>query len=69
MAIAQKWLARCCNRPGFDIFAYDIYAVCGDGCLMEGIGPEAASLTGHLVTAAVKARLTKTPASQERAKG
>jgi transketolase len=48
MAIAQKWLASRYNRPGFDIFDYCIYAVCGDGCLMEGIGSEAASLAGHL---------------------
>jgi transketolase len=48
MAIARKWLASRYNRPGFDMFDYDIYAVCGDGCLMEGIGSEAASLAGHL---------------------
>lgn len=48
MAIARKWLASHYNRPGFDIFDYDIYAVCGDGCLMEGVGSEAASLAGHL---------------------
>lgn len=48
MAIAQKWLASRYNRPGFDVFDYRIYAVCGDGCLMEGIGAEAASLAGHL---------------------
>jgi transketolase len=48
MAIAQKWLAERYNRPGFAIFDYDIYAVCGDGCLMEGVGSEAASLAGHL---------------------
>jgi len=48
MAIARKWLARRYNRPGFDIFDYNIYAVCGDGCLMEGVGSEAASLAGHL---------------------
>ncbi|MBV8571998.1 MAG: transketolase [Acidobacteriaceae bacterium] len=48
MGIAQKWLADRYNRPGFDIFDYDIYAVCGDGCLMEGISSEAASLAGHL---------------------
>src|ERR1700747_1471285 len=48
MAIAEKWLAHRYNRPGFDIFNYDIYTVCGDGCLMEGVGSEAASLAGHL---------------------
>jgi transketolase len=48
MAIAQKWLASRYNKPGFDIFDYDIYAVCGDGCMMEGIASEAASLAGHL---------------------
>jgi transketolase len=48
MAIAQKWLAAHYNRPRYDVFHYNIYAVCGDGCLMEGIGSEAASLAGHL---------------------
>jgi len=48
MAIAQKWLANRYNRPGFEIFDYNIYAICGDGCLMEGVGSEAASLAGHL---------------------
>jgi len=48
MAIAEKWLANRFNRPGFDIFDYNIYAVCGDGCLMEGVASEAASLAGHL---------------------
>jgi transketolase len=48
MAIAQKWLAHRYNQPRFDIFDYNIYAVCGDGCLMEGISSEAASLAGHL---------------------
>jgi transketolase len=48
MAIARKWLADRYNRPGFDLFNYNIYAVCGDGCLMEGVGAEAASLAGHL---------------------
>ena len=48
MAIAQKWLAAHYNRPRFEVFDYNIYAVCGDGCLMEGIGSEAASLAGHL---------------------
>jgi transketolase len=48
MAIAQKWLASRYNRSGFDLFDYNIYAVCGDGCMMEGIGSEAASLAAHL---------------------
>jgi transketolase len=48
MAMARKWLASRYNRPGFEIFDYDIFAVCGDGCLMEGVGSEAASLAGHL---------------------
>ena len=48
MAVAQKWLASRYNRPGFDIFDYNVYAVCGDGCLMEGVSSEAASLAAHL---------------------
>jgi transketolase len=48
MAIARKWLAARYNRPGFELFDYNIYAVCGDGCMMEGVGAEAASLAGHL---------------------
>jgi transketolase len=48
MAIAQKWLANRYNRPGFPLFDYRIYAIAGDGCMMEGIGSEAASLAGHL---------------------
>ncbi len=48
MAIAQKWLANRYNRPGREIFDYRIYAICGDGCLMEGVASEAASLAGHL---------------------
>ncbi len=48
MAIAQKWLAARYNRPGFPIFDYDLFAVCGDGCMMEGVASEAASLAGHL---------------------
>jgi transketolase len=48
MAIARKWLASRYNKLGFDLFDYNIYTVCGDGDLMEGIGSEAASLAGHL---------------------
>jgi transketolase len=48
MAIGSKWLGATFNRPGFEIFNYDIYAMCSDGDLMEGIGGEAASLAGHL---------------------
>jgi transketolase len=48
MAIAQKFLANRYNKPGFDIFDYNIYAIAGDGCMMEGISSEAASLAGHL---------------------
>jgi transketolase len=48
MAVAQRWLAARYNKPNFPIFDYNIYAVCGDGDLMEGIGSEAASLAGHL---------------------
>jgi transketolase len=48
MGIAEKWLANRYNRPGFEIFGYNIYAVCGDGCLMEGVASEGASLAGHL---------------------
>ena len=48
MAIAQRWLAATYNRPGFDLFDYDVYALAGDGCMMEGISSEAASLAGHL---------------------
>jgi transketolase len=48
MAIAQKWLANRFNRPDFPIYDYRIYTVCGDGCMMEGVSSEAASLAGHL---------------------
>ena len=48
MGIAEKWLANRYNRPGFEIFDYNVYAVCGDGSLMEGVASEAASLAGHL---------------------
>jgi len=48
MAIAGKWLTENFNRPGFDIFDFNVYAICGDGDLMEGVACEAASLAGHL---------------------
>jgi transketolase len=48
MAIAGKWLAARYNRAGFEVFDYNVYAFCGDGDLMEGVGAEAASLAGHL---------------------
>lgn len=47
-AIAQKYLAARYNKPGFELFDYNIYAICSDGDLMEGISSEAASLAGHL---------------------
>jgi transketolase len=48
MAIAEKWLASHFNRPDFEVIDYNVYVVCSDGCLMEGVGSEAASLAGHL---------------------
>jgi transketolase len=48
MAIAEKWMASYFNRPGFDLFTHRIYALSGDGDMMEGISGEAASLAGHL---------------------
>ena len=49
MAIARQWLAARYNQPGFEnLFDFSVYALCGDGCLMEGISGEAASLAGHL---------------------
>ncbi len=48
MAIAADWLSRHFNRPDFAIFDYDVFALCGDGCMMEGVSSEAASLAGHL---------------------
>jgi transketolase len=48
MAIAERWLAEYFNRPGFEIFNYNIWTFCGDGDMMEGISSEAASIAGHL---------------------
>ena len=49
MAIAERWLAKHFNKPGFEVFNYDIYTFCGDGDMMEGVTSEAASLAGHLM--------------------
>jgi len=48
IALASRWLAEHFNRPGFDLFGFDVYALAGDGCLMEGVSAEAASLAGFL---------------------
>ena len=48
MAIAERWMASYFNRPSFELFDYNVYALAGDGCMMEGVSGEAASLAGHL---------------------
>ena len=48
IALASNWLAARYNKANFQLFDYDVYALAGDGCMMEGISGEAASLAGHL---------------------
>jgi transketolase len=48
MALGGRWMGQYFNRPGFEMFDFSVYALCGDGCMMEGISGEAASLAGHL---------------------
>lgn len=49
-AAAARWFTARYGRPGYDLFGYDTYALCGDGDLMEGVAAEAASLAGHMAT-------------------
>ncbi len=48
MALARKWMAQYFNRPGFEMIDFDVFAMAGDGCMMEGVSGEAASIAGHL---------------------
>ncbi len=48
MAIAERWLAARYNKDGFTLFDHDVYTICGDGDMMEGVSSEAASMAGHL---------------------
>ena len=48
MAISSRWMASYFNRPGMDVIDFSVYALCGDGDMMEGVSSEAASIAGHL---------------------
>src|SRR5262249_46142076 len=48
LAMAERWLAARFNKPGHGVFDYDVYVICSDGDLMDGVSGEAASLAGHL---------------------
>ena len=48
MALASRWMAQYFNRPGFEMMNFNVYALAGDGCMMEGVSGEAASVAGHL---------------------
>ena len=48
MAMAQRWFANRYNKPGYELYNYRVYALCGDGCMMEGVSSEAGSMAAHL---------------------
>ena len=48
MAIASRWLAAHFNKPDFELFDFNVFTLCSDGDLMEGVSNEAASIAGHL---------------------